>query len=98
MTGASTRAPDASRHGQRSTGPGPGPVRARCATTISGRRPAVEYGEASVVTATVAPAAATGTVRVLLNGTVVGTGTLSGGKATISIAGKVLSRVPTRSR
>ena len=61
------------------------------ATTTAAVAPSVEYGEASVVTATVTPAAATGAVRVLIKGTVVGSADLSAGKATITLAGSLLS-------
>ena len=60
------------------------------ATTTAADAPSVEYGAASVVTATVTPATATGAVRVLLKGTVVGSANLSAGKATISLAGSIL--------
>jgi 5'-nucleotidase len=72
-------------------GPGPDPTPTKVATAVAADAPSVQYGEASMITATVTPATAAGTVRVLLKGTVVGTATLSAGKATISLAGSSLS-------
>jgi hypothetical protein len=72
-------------------GPGPGPGPGKVATTITGSAPGVDYGQASAITATVAPAGTTGTVTALLNGVAVGSAQLAGGTATITVAGKVLS-------
>jgi large repetitive protein len=59
-------------------------------TQVSGTAPAFTYGAAGSVSATVTPATATGRVEVLLGSRVLGSGTISSGRARIALAAKAL--------
>nr|WP_232523476.1 LamG-like jellyroll fold domain-containing protein [Nocardioides sp. MAH-18] len=59
-------------------------------TTIAGSVPTFTFGKAGTVSATVTPATATGTVTVSLGSTVLGTGTVAGGKVSIALPARSL--------
>lgn len=63
------------------TTPPPAPVQ----TTITGSVPTLTYGKAGTVSVTVTPAAATGAVTVSLGSTVLATGTVAGGRASLAL-------------
>jgi hypothetical protein len=60
-------------------------VTATTTTTLSSSAPSSTYGQPLTITATVIPSAATGSVQFLDGATVLGTATLSGGSASISL-------------
>ncbi|WP_340537323.1 LamG-like jellyroll fold domain-containing protein [Nocardioides sp. GXZ039] len=59
-------------------------------TSVTGSAGSIVYGKAGTVAVTTNPATATGQVQVLNGTTVLGTGTLSAGKASIALAAKAL--------
>ncbi|MCW2832783.1 MAG: yhcR [Nocardioides sp.] len=61
------------------------------ATTVSGAADPIVHGTDGTVTVTVTPSTATGTVRLLDGDTLLGTGTLNGGAASITVGGTALS-------
>lgn len=66
------------------------PPPAATPTTVTGTATAVTYGRTGSVKVTVAPATATGAVEVLSGTTVLGTGTLAGGTASVVLPAKSL--------
>jgi hypothetical protein len=60
-------------------------------TTVAATATRMVYGEDGTVEVTVDPAAATGTVEILDGETVLGTATVSGGKATVTVPGTSLA-------
>lgn len=60
-------------------------------TSVSATAAAVVYGRAGSVKVTVTPSTASGPVQVLKGGTVVGSGTVSGGAATVAIPARKLA-------
>lgn len=66
------------------------PPPAAVPTSVSGSASAVTYGQSGAVQVTVTPSAATGNVEVLSGTTLLGTGTLSAGQASVALPARSL--------